>query len=90
MKRILCFGILLILAGCSGRWTQEGKGYIETKQDGAACADTILAEHRDLNEETVKACMEAKGYRRNTAQQVDPTPAPPLMDAPTPKVEPTP
>jgi hypothetical protein len=90
MKWILVFCAVMVMTGCASRWTQEGKGYIETKQDAVACSDTILKEQKDLNEENVKICMEAKGYRRNAAQQVDPMPVPPLMDAPTPKVDPTP
>jgi hypothetical protein len=59
---------------------QEGKSGIETRQDSAECADRILAERRDLNEATVRECMEAKGYRlraeqnrEGTATQPDPS-----------------
>ena len=76
MKRILIFCVVMATMGCA-RWTQEGKSYIETKQDAAGCADSILAEHRDLNPETVKTCMEAKGYRRSTAERVETGSVPP-------------
>ncbi|HZC81425.1 MAG TPA: hypothetical protein VE222_06845, partial [Nitrospiraceae bacterium] len=71
MRWILVFCIVMVITGCSSRWTQEGKSYIETKQDLAGCEDTIIKEHKDLNEETIKACMGERGYRRSTAQQVD-------------------
>ena len=87
MKWILVVCAVMAITGCASRWTQEGKGFIETKQDAAGCADTILAEHKDLNEETVKACMEAKGYRRSKAERVEPGSVPPPAEAPAPKTE---
>jgi hypothetical protein len=67
MKRLLLVGLIIVVVGCSSRWVQEGKGYIETRQDGGACADSILAGHRELNDESMKECMEGKGYRRHGA-----------------------
>jgi len=87
MKWILIFSVVMAITGCASRWTQEGKGFIETKQDAAGCADTILAEHKDLNEETVKDCMEGKGYRLRTAQPVKAESVPPPAEAPAPKTE---
>ena len=60
MKWILVFCAVMVMTGCASRWTQEGKGYIETKQDAVACSDTILKEQKDLNEENVKICMEER------------------------------
>ena len=87
MKRILIFCVVMATMGCSSRWTQEGKSYTETKQDVAHCADSILAEDRNLNPEKVKTCMEEKGYRLRTAQPVEAGSVPPPAEAPTPKTE---
>ena len=87
MKWILVFCAAMAMTGCGGRWTQEGKGYIETHQDSAACSDTILKEQKDLNAENMKICMEAKGYRRSTAERVGAESAPPPAEVPTPKTD---
>lgn len=87
MKSVLVFCVVMATMGCSSRWTQEGKSYTETKQDAADCADSILAEHRNLNSETVKTCMEAKGYRLHTAQPVQAESVHLPAEAPTPKTE---
>ena len=87
MKWVLVFCLMMALTGCASRWTQEGKGFIETKQDAAGCSDTILKEHKELNAENVKICMEGKGYRRSTAERVDAGSVPPSAEAPAPKTE---
>ena len=87
MKSVLVFCVVMATMGCSSRWTQEGKSYTETKQDAVNCADSILAEDRNLNPEKMKTCMEAKGYRRSTAERVKAESVPPAAEAPVPKTD---
>jgi hypothetical protein len=69
MRRALLLGLMIMSCACTGKWVQEGKSGIETRQDSAECADRILGERRELNEATVRECMESKGYRLRTEQK---------------------
>jgi outer membrane murein-binding lipoprotein Lpp len=64
MGRIIVIIGLCLLAGCASQWNQEGKSRMETRQDSGACANQILTERKELNDDNMKVCMEAKGYQR--------------------------
>lgn len=71
MRAVSLLVVVLLLAGCGGRWVQTGKSDLDAQRDEFDCENVIVTKHGGWQRvepftagmEMAK-CMQYKGYHR--------------------------